>query len=312
MGLRHCVKGALRRGFPRTCLTDAYRLAGKRVPAVKRPMTCSVLERLPELAAMAHRSAVAAGEMAMRHFNPGAATSARVWTKQGGSPVTEADTSVDAFLKVSCAMALPEAGWLSEETADDPARLTRSLVWVVDPIDGTRAFMAGVPDWCVCVALLLDNEPVLGVVHAPAIGMTYQAIAGQGATGNGMKIIASVPGKGAAPRLAGPKPMLDALAPGYPLEPQPRVPSLALRIARIADGSLHGGLVSADSRDWDLAAADLILREAGGLLTSLDGAKLRYNRERPVHATLVAAGQALHPGLLEAAAAMREASFGRR
>ncbi len=268
-----------------------------------------LLKNLPELLRIVRQAAVTGGDMAMSYYRPGTTTSARVWTKQGGSPVTEADTSVDSFLKVSCASALPQAAWLSEETVDDPARLTSRLVWVVDPIDGTRAFMAGIPDWCVCVALLLDSEPVLGVVHAPALGITYEALTGAGAFSNGSAITAA--GLTDAPRIAGPKPMLDALAHDFSFEAQPKVPSLALRLTRIADASLDGGLVSPDSRDWDLAAADLILREAGGTVTSLDGIQLAYNKPRPVHATLVAASHGLHPALLGAARTMREQSFKR-
>jgi myo-inositol-1(or 4)-monophosphatase len=262
---------------------------------------------LAELLAAVRRVALEAGHMAMGFFRPGTHTSARVWHKQGGSPVTEADVNVDAFLKETCAEACRDAAWLSEETVDDPVRLGSKLVWVVDPIDGTRAFMAGVPDWCVCVALLHDNEPVLGVVHAPALGITYEAIVGKGALANGR--ILRVSGGIAVPRMAGPKPMLDLLGQHLPIAAQPKVPSLALRLARIADASLDGGLISPDSRDWDLAAADLILREAGGRITTLDNAALAYNREHPVHATLVAAGNSLHPALLAAAQKMRSQGF---
>ncbi len=281
-----------------------------RPDAINRPMPENLMPRLPDLALSTRQAAIAAGEMAMGFFRPGAATSARIWTKQGGSPVTEADTGVDSFLKVSCAMALPGAAWLSEETADDPARLGSRLVWVVDPIDGTRAFMAGSPDWCVCVALLADNEPILGIVHAPALGLTYEARRGAGALCNGAPITVAAAGL-REPRIAGPKPMLDALARGFSFEAQPKVPSLALRLARVADASLDGGLVSPDARDWDLAAADLILREAGGQVTTLDGSRLGYNRVRPVHATLVAAGAGLHPALLAAALSMRQSSLSR-
>jgi myo-inositol-1(or 4)-monophosphatase len=259
---------------------------------------------LAALSARMHDAALAAGEIAMGYFRPGAPTAARIWTKQGGSPVTEADTSVDSFLKVSCAMALPEAGWLSEETADDPARLHKALVWVVDPIDGTRAYMGGLDDWCVCVALLADNEPILGVVHAPALGVTYQAIKGEGARRNA-KPITTAAQPDAAPRVAGPKPLLDSLGRHFAFAPQPKVPSLALRLTRIAEGSLDGGLISPDSRDWDLAAADLVLREAGGRVSTLEDAALRYNQPKPVHATLVAGSGSLHPRLLDAARAMR-------
>jgi myo-inositol-1(or 4)-monophosphatase len=260
--------------------------------------------------------AVEAGAMALRSFRPGETTSARIWNKPGGSPVTDADVAVDAFLKVSCAAILPQAAWLSEETADDAARLGSPLVWVVDPIDGTRAFMAGVPDWCVCVALLAADRPVLGVVHAPALGVTYLATAGGGAAlAAGERTLRPLDLTGRAapdePRLAGPKPMLEALSRHMPLSPQPKVPSLALRLARIAAADIDGGLVSPDSRDWDLAAADLVLTEAGGRIAGLDGAALVYNRPAPVHGMLMAAQPALFPRLSEAAKGLRGRNFGR-
>ncbi len=262
----------------------------------------------PALLETATIAAREAGRLAMAHFRPGRQTSARIWSKAGGSPVTEADLQADAYLKAACAAALPAAAWLSEETADDPARLGAPLVWVVDPIDGTRAFMSGSPDWCVCVALLVAGEPALGVVHAPALGHTYASLAGRGATLNEARLAAGSRATLDGARIAGPKPMLDRLARVGPIAPQPKVPSLALRLARIADGTLDGGLVSPDARDWDLAAADLVLREAGGAVTNLDGLALAYNRPNPVHATLVAASGALHGPLRRAALALREAS----
>ncbi|MGL4441843.1 MAG: 3'(2'),5'-bisphosphate nucleotidase CysQ [Bosea sp. (in: a-proteobacteria)] len=270
-------------------------------------MTESSELNLPDLLECVRRIALEAGDIAQGHFRLGAQTSAQIWSKQGGSPVTKADIDVDAFLKSTLEAALPKAAWLSEETVDDPVRLGRELVWVVDPIDGTRAFMAGVPDWCVCVALLSNNQPVLGVVHAPALGITYEAITGKGAIANGKAL--KVSGRLDNARVAGPKPMLDALGAYMAFAPQPKVPSLALRLTRIADASLDGGLVLPDARDWDLAAADLILHEAGGRITNLDNARLAYNRERPVHPTLVAAGTGLHPALLAAALQLREKSF---
>ncbi len=278
--------------------------------AQNEPMIDLSPHGLDRLLAESVRVATAAGDMAMRYFRPGAATSARIWSKDGGSPVTEADIAVDNFLKARCGDIVPAARWLSEETVDDPARLGHRLVWVVDPIDGTRAFMAGLPDWGVCVALLADNQPVLGVVHAPALEATYAASLGRGATRNAGEIRARSLHEG-PPRIAGPKPMLEVLAKVYAFDAQPKVPSLALRLARIAEGSLDGGLISPDSRDWDLAAADLILSEAGGTVTTLAGERLVFNRARPVHATLVAAGHGGHPALLAAANAMRDHAFSR-
>ena len=122
-----------------------------------------------------------AGRIACRYFERGAKTTARIWSKHGGSPVTEADVAVDSFLKVELSAALPAAAWLSEETADDPARLDARRVWIVDPIDGTRAFLSGHPDWCVAIALLIDGEPVLGVIAAPAHDTLYEGCRGGGA-----------------------------------------------------------------------------------------------------------------------------------
>lgn len=241
-----------------------------------------------------------AAAIALPFFRAGEATRARVWSKAGGSPVTEADVEVDAFLKVRLSALLPEAAWLSEETRDDAVRLARDLVWIVDPIDGTRAFLSGHVDWCIAVALLSAGEPVIGIVEAPACGRSYEALAGLGALRDGAPIAVSARTDLAGARVTGPKPMIDRLArgaaagsaePGF--ERIERVPSLALRVARVAEGSIDVGLVSKDSRDWDLAAADLILREAGGTVCDLAGRPAVYNRPDPVHGELVAVPRAL-------------------
>jgi myo-inositol-1(or 4)-monophosphatase len=251
-----------------------------------------------------------AGDIAMGFYRRGSATSARVWSKSGGSPVTQADVAVDAYLKIRLSAAWPEAAWLSEETVDDNLRLTRRFVWVVDPIDGTRAFMAGSPDWAVCVALLDSGKPVAGIVHAPACEASYEAICGGGSTCNGSVIKVSEARALAGSRIAGPKPMLDALSRQGAFVSADKIPSLALRLARVADGSIDAGLVSPDSRDWDLAAADLILSEAGGLVTRHNGEAMLYNRPTPVHGMLVAAGRRLHGPLVEAMERLHPARVG--
>ncbi|WP_442880831.1 3'(2'),5'-bisphosphate nucleotidase CysQ [Bosea sp. (in: a-proteobacteria)] len=247
-----------------------------------------------------------AGELALELFRPGEKTVARTWSKAGGSPVTEADIGVDTFLHIRLAALLPEAGWLSEETVDDALRLSRRFVWVVDPIDGTRAFMAGSPDWAVCVALLEDGVPIAGVVHAPASAASYSALRGGGALRNGEPIRTSGVSDLAQARIAGPKPMLDALARQESFVAVDKIPSLALRLTRIADASIDAGLVSPDSRDWDLAAADLVLSEAGGRLTTAEGGPVQYNRESPIHGMLVASGVELLAPLDKALRRMRE------
>ena len=127
----------------------------------------------------------------MRDFRWGEKTSAQVHTKHGGSPVTAADLAVDRYLRERLRAAFPDAGWLSEETADDLSRLDKASLLVVDPIDGTRAFLAGDPRWTVSIALVLDGRPIAGVVHAPALGETYAAALGCGARLDGAPIHAS-------------------------------------------------------------------------------------------------------------------------
>jgi myo-inositol-1(or 4)-monophosphatase len=249
-----------------------------------------------------HQAAREAGTLALGFFRPGAKTSARLWTKERGSPVTEADVAVDGFLKSRLAQILPDAGWLSEETADNPDRLANDLVWIVDPIDGTRAFVAGHRDWSIAIALLVAGQPVLGVVHAPAHGRFYEASAGAGARVNGARMSVSARDRIEGARTAGPKPLVDAFErrAGGPLTRLDKIPSLALRLVRVAEGTVDVGLVSSDSRDWDLAAADLILQEAGGRVTDLAGRPLRYNQADPVHGELAAAALRLHPRVIEA------------
>ena len=268
--------------------------------------TTSAPEALPPLLRAAMREAAA---LALPFFVRGEQTRARVWSKAGGSPVTEADVAVDTFLKIRLSEVEPRAAWLSEETSDDPVRLDSELVWIVDPIDGTRAFLSGHPDWSIAVALLRAGTPVLGAVFAPATGRFYEAVAGQGATLDGRPIRVSDGTALEGARVTGPKPMQERLLKGAErLGARPavtvieRVPSLALRVARVAEGAIDLGLVSKDSRDWDLAAADLILREAGGVVCDLDGHPAVYNRPEPRHGELLAAPRSLRDPALAALA----------
>ena len=250
-----------------------------------------------------------AGAIARRYFRGGEKTSARIWSKQGGSPVTEADVAVDSFLKVELSAALPETGWLSEETADDPARLKSRRVWIVDPIDGTRAFLSGHPDWSVAIALLIEGEPVLGIVYAPTHELLYVAVRGRGAARNGEAIRVTGRHGLAGARVAGPKPLVDRLERSTGgLERVERIPSLALRLARVADATVDFGVVSGNARDWDIAAADLVLSEAGGALTTFEGLRPSYNAPEPVHGELIAGPRGLHPRLIEAMTGLRPAA----
>ena len=248
-----------------------------------------------------------AGEMALGFFRPGERTSAAVQSKEGGSPVTEADKLVDGFLKQRLTELVPRAGWLSEETLDTPDRLTRRTVFIVDPIDGTRAFMAGDRRWAVSIALVTDGRPEFGIVHLPALAETFIGVRGRGAWRNGVPITVSGRQSLAGAHIAGPASLLAALeSSGLAFVREPRIPSLAYRLVQVACGALDAGLASTDACDWDIAAADLILHEAGGCLSDQAGGALMYNGPDPRHGVLVAAPRRLHGAFVAATQRARE------
>ncbi len=237
-----------------------------------------------------------AGTLALAYFRPGAVTSAEISHKAGGSPVTEADHLVDRFLRQRLETLVPEAGWLSEETEDTSARLSKDIVLVVDPIDGTRSFMRGHGAWAIAIALVEQGRPLIGVVHAPALGETYVAVRGAGARLNDNAIeVSKLVALGATARVAAPVLLAERLREaGLQFALQPKIPSLALRIANVASGALDAGFASENAHDWDIAAADLILHEAGGRLASLDGCAIVYNRGDTRHGLLTAAPAQIH------------------
>jgi myo-inositol-1(or 4)-monophosphatase len=222
------------------------------------------------------------------------------WIKHGDSPVTEADIAVDRLLRERLTRLVPDAGWLSEETEDDRARLGSTRLWIVDPIDGTRAFVNGRNDWAISVALVERGRPAVAAIFAPMDDGLYLAVAAEGATRDGRPLAASAAEDFAQARVAGPKPLLVRFAKSAAgIVAEPKVHSLALRMARTASGRLDIALASPGSHDWDLAAADLIVHEAGGALTGFDGARIIYNSAEARHGALVAAGCARHARAVE-------------
>jgi myo-inositol-1(or 4)-monophosphatase len=229
-------------------------------------------------------AAAEAGRIAMRYFGK----RPEVWMKAGNSPVTEADYAVDRFLRETLTAARPDYGWLSEETADAPGRLAARRTFVVDPIDGTRGFMEGRSAWCVSVAVVENGRSTAGVLECPARRETFWATPGGGAYRNGEAIrVRPLPER---PLVAGPKPMIDLLPPDWlaRIERRAYIPSLAYRIAMIAAGDLDDSFVKANAHDWDIAAADLILREAGGRIVGAGGRQPGYARAEIAHGPLAA------------------------
>jgi len=237
-----------------------------------------------------------AGALALSLFR----TELKNWTKGASSPVSEADIAVNDLVETRLRSATPEYGWLSEESADDATRLGKPLVWIVDPIDGTRAYLAGREDWCVSVALVADAVPVLAAVFAPASDEFFFAMRGQGARRNDKPVFATAGTDLDFSRMAGPKPLVQRLSPSLDeITLHPRIGSLALRLCRVAEGSLDVAFAGGQSRDWDLAAANLIVQEADGKMTALSGDAIEYNRREVTHGVLVAAGHDRHARIVE-------------
>jgi len=219
----------------------------------------------------------------------------KYWDKTPGSPVCDIDLAADALLRERLMAIDPEAGWLSEETADSADRLSCVRVWVVDPIDGTRDYVRGREGWAVSIALVEGGRPLIGVLDAPARGEHWRALAGRGATRNGEPVRAS-----ARSRLPGARVPADVLLRGdSDLVTVSKPNSIALRIAMVAADEADLLATLRWGHEWDIAAAALIAQEAGAIVTDALGRPLRYNSTRGEQFGVLATAPAIHAAAVE-------------
>jgi myo-inositol-1(or 4)-monophosphatase len=226
---------------------------------------------------------------------PGAGHALSSWDKTPGNPVSEADLEVDRFLRRELRALLPSAGWLSEEIADDKIRTASGLIWLVDPIDGTRDFVAGRSGWAVSVALVCAGRPLIGILAAPARGEEWVAVAGQGATLNDAPLRASTRSEFAGarvPTIALPREDTDLI-----MVEQPN--SIALRIAMVADDRADLVATLRWGFEWDIAAASLIAREAGAQVSDAFGNPLAYNKHDPRDFGVLVCSPAIHAAAVQ-------------
>jgi myo-inositol-1(or 4)-monophosphatase len=239
-----------------------------------------------------------AGEIARRFFGG----EYKSWNKSRGNPVTEADIEIDSFLRTTLLDARPSYGWLSEETVDDPARLFSKRMFIVDPIDGTYGFLKHRPDFTIVAAVVENGRPVAGAIYNPIKEEMFEATKGLGARKNGAPIQVTARSNFAGARLLAEKKVMEPARWVHPwpasLIAETRA-SAAYRMALVAAGEFDAMLSLSPKSDWDVAAGDLIVHEAGGRVTTREHDLLIYNREKPEHRSVICAGPRLHKALLE-------------
>jgi len=229
------------------------------------------------------------------------------WDKGRAGPVTEADYAVDAYLKETLLKARPDYGWLSEETEDDSSRLSCERVFIADPIDGTRAFLRGLPEFTVVACIVSDGRPVAAAIYNPVTDEMFDAIAGGGARRNGEPLHVSAQAGIENCRMLASTVMLarpEWTAPWPAMHVENRR-SIAYRMALVAAGDFDAMISLGAKHDWDVAAGDLIVREAGGRVTTGEGATLLYNKAQALQPDIVAAPPALHECLIARTSALR-------
>ena len=240
-----------------------------------------------------------AGRMAMDSW-PGAGHALETWEKSPNNPVCAADLAIDAFLKRELRALLPAAGWLSEETVDAPDRLGSDglgagLIWLVDPIDGTRDFIRGRTGWAVSVALVNSSRPLIGVLAAPARDEYWHAEAGQGAFRNGERLRAS--SRASLPGARVPAHELPREDADLTRVYQPN--SIALRMAMVAADEADLVATLRWGYEWDIGAAALIAREAGAAVTDAFGGPLNYNKRDPRAFGVLVTSPGIHDAAVE-------------
>lgn len=243
------------------------------------------------------KAALSAGEIAERYFHG----SFEVQDKgDGQGPVSDADLEIDRMLREELLDARPDYGWLSEETEDGEARLGNERVFIVDPIDGTRSFVNGRKTFAHSLAIAERGKVIVAVVHMPLRGFTYHAVSGGGAFLNGAEMAQSGRSDIAEARVlaAGPQLKPELWPGGVPPVDRHFRSSLAYRLCLIAEGRFDGMVTLRDAWEWDIAAGDLICREAGAIITDRHGALLEFNNKVPQQPGVLAASPGVHAGFL--------------
>lgn len=235
-----------------------------------------------------------AGHIALKGFH---AAEMQIWDKEKNHPVTQTDIDVNNYLQKVLMQARPDYGWLSEETKDDDSRHTCRRSFVVDPIDGTRAFIERSPHFAISVAVIENGHPIVAAIYNPLKDEFYTARLGQGAFLNDAPIQASQCAEIKNCHMIGYPRKFRRL--GWPDMNVSVVNSMAYRMCLVASGVADAAVAFTPKSDWDLAAAILITSESGGMTTTMTGAQIRFDNEKTSNLGVICAGPNLQPLLVE-------------
>ena len=246
----------------------------------------------------AKKAARAAGAILQRYYRKGGY---QIGSKGRDNPVTQADLEADRVLRETLTAAFPEYGWLSEETVDNSDRLSRRRVWIVDPLDGTKEFINGIPEFCVAIALIEDGAPVLGVTFNPIKREMFWAARGTGCHLNTRRVRVTRARKleratvlaSRSETARGEWNAFDGHLVAAPTG------SVAYKLAMVAAGLGDATFTRSPKNEWDIASGAALVAEAGGIITDIDGEPLRFNKRVVLLQGLIADNGLLHDTLLK-------------
>ena len=244
---------------------------------------------------LAREAVLEAGKIAKKYFKK----EIKIWEKTPNNPVTEADYAVNERLKLILYNNRNSYGWLSEESEDDNQRLKKNYVWIVDPIDGTKAFIQKKPEFTISIALIHISKPILGIIYNPITEELFEAELGNGAYLNGKKIQVSNNSSLSEGSFLGGKKLFSNKQKTFNNVKFSFINSIAYRMALVAKGEYDGTITLSNKSDWDIAAGNLIVVEAGGKVTMKNGKEINYNQKNVLHPNLIVANSMIHKKIID-------------
>ena len=243
------------------------------------------------------RAVKEAGACALSRFN----TKQKVWKKSKHHSVCEADIEVNKMLHKQLIGERPNYGWLSEESELTKERFKHERIWIVDPIDGTNSYLKGIPEFAISVALVENGVPLTGAVYNPARDQMFEAVQGHGTYLNNKKVSVTLENKLSKMKILSSRSEYNEV--GWPKVFESRnvyaMSSIAYKLALVSVGNYDAAVSAWPKADWDICAGSLLISEAGGCITSIDGNAFTYNKEKPIHQTCLASNRPLHPILMK-------------